>query len=435
MDFIPLNTSNNSKDNNKAAAKRKPSNMPGPASKKKSQALSQAASSSPNPNANSPASSSRLIDPKLRPRIVSYLERNGDKEYIDIEAMAKELHSRHPEYGRKKLKDFGRQVSQVFDKLISDQTASKNDSDDDDVVEVVSTEEEGIKVEKEEETKVKNSMGATMRSLYSKNPNSSGKSETKVQSDKPGKANTPQQQSAPNGVSNAVTKKTSNIPKTANGGGSSSDTDATTQQTPIPAVSKTPKRALAPKTGSRQSSSTTVGSVSNPSVTFNDVAGCGKAVESLFEALIPLARPCNYISRSYPPPRGCIIHGPPGCGKTLLARAAAGTCKLPAISVSGTEIITGVSGDSESRIRGLFEQARALAPCLIILDKMDVVSKQMDKAEKDMDVRLTSQLISSLDQLNEMAPDEDGGNVFVLGVTSRLEVIDQAVRQRFNRYN
>ena len=112
------------------------------------------------------------------------------------------------------------------------------------------------------------------------------------------------------------------------------------------------------------------------------------------------------------------MHGPPGCGKTSLSKALAGSLKVKLVSVSGTELISGISGDSESKIRELFELAKISTPCVLLIDGLEVVAKRRENSTRDMDIRIVSQLIKSIDDLNE----ED--QVFIVGVTDKLESIE-----------
>lgn len=79
------------------------------------------------------------------------------------------------------------------------------------------------------------------------------------------------------------------------------------------------------------------------------------------------------------PPRGCVLHGPPGCGKTSLAKALAGSLKVNLVSVSGTELISGISGDSESKIRDLFLVAKSSTPCVLLIDGLEVRLKNNNR--------------------------------------------------------
>ena len=95
--------------------------------------------------------------------------------------------------------------------------------------------------------------------------------------------------------------------------------------------------------------------------------------------------------------------------------------------MSATEMVSGVSGDSESKIRELFDQAKLSAPCILFIDNIDVIAKKRENAQKDMEMRIVSQLLTSMDDLNKVGFDQEG-QVFVIGATSRLEVLDPALR-------
>ncbi len=155
-DFIPLNKPvyrGHERDRLSGSKKRKSNganNTPGPASKKKAPPLSAAVSQ----------------DPNLEPRVRDYLERNKDQEYIDVQGMARELHKRFPEYGRRKLKVFNQQVNDVFEMIASrgGKEGEGDDEDDDKDLEFVSV----STAEEEDETKVRTGMNSTMNALYSK---------------------------------------------------------------------------------------------------------------------------------------------------------------------------------------------------------------------------------------------------------------------------
>ncbi|XP_026688755.1 nuclear valosin-containing protein-like, partial [Diaphorina citri] len=139
-----------------------------------------------------------------------------------------------------------------------------------------------------------------------------------------------------------------------------------------------------------------------------------------------------YSAIGEPPPRGFLLHGPPGAGKTLLAHALAGELNVPLLKVAGPEIIGGISGQSEERIRDLFEQALSSAPCIIFFDEVDAISPDRESASKDMERRIVAQLLTSLDNLEF---DESGKQVLVIGATNRPDSIDPALRRagRFER--
>ena len=101
-----------------------------------------------------------------------------------------------------------------------------------------------------------------------------------------------------------------------------------------------------------------------------------------------------YIYIGVDPPRGVLLHGPPGCGKTRLAHAIAGELKLPFLKISATEVVSGVSGESEKLIRSLFESARAQAPCLLFIDEIDAIAPKRANAQREMEKRIVAQLLT-----------------------------------------
>ncbi|XP_013110137.2 nuclear valosin-containing protein-like isoform X1 [Stomoxys calcitrans] len=160
--------------------------------------------------------------------------------------------------------------------------------------------------------------------------------------------------------------------------------------------------------------------------TFQDIGGMEKTLKELCELLMHIKSPDIYFVLGLMPPRGILLHGPPGCGKTLLAHAIAGQLTLPLIEIPATELIAGVSGESEERIRDVFDQAAACAPCVLFIDEIDAISSNRSMAQRDMERRIVSQLISSLDNLKLS---EGGQSVLVIGATTRPDVLDPALRR------
>lgn len=132
-------------------------------------------------------------------------------------------------------------------------------------------------------------------------------------------------------------------------------------------------------------------------ITFDDVGGMDKILKDLCELLLHVKHPEVYRHIGLPPPRGFLLHGPPGSGKTLLANAIAGQLKIGLIEIAATELVAGVSGESEERIREVFEQAAILSPCVLFIDEIDAISANRVNAQKDMERRVVAQLLSSLD--------------------------------------
>uniref|UniRef100_A0A182T6B6 AAA+ ATPase domain-containing protein n=1 Tax=Anopheles maculatus TaxID=74869 RepID=A0A182T6B6_9DIPT len=159
---------------------------------------------------------------------------------------------------------------------------------------------------------------------------------------------------------------------------------------------------------------------------FNDVGGMDSVLKNLCELLLHVIHPEIYRHIGLPPPRGFLLHGPPGSGKTLLARAIAGQLNVGLIEIPATELVAGVSGESEERIRDVFEQAISHAPCVLFIDEIDAISSNRINAQKDMERRIVAQLLSSMDALGKQ---EGGEGVIVIGATNRADALDPALRR------
>ncbi|XP_076656606.1 nuclear valosin-containing protein-like smid isoform X2 [Halictus rubicundus] len=166
--------------------------------------------------------------------------------------------------------------------------------------------------------------------------------------------------------------------------------------------------------------------VSEPKVTFTDIGGCDKVLKTVCKLLAHMKHPEIFKQLGISPPRGFLLHGPPGCGKTLLAYAIAGELGIPLLKVAAPELVAGVSGESEARIRDLFEQALAISPCVIFLDEIDAVAPHRATAQREMERRIVAQLLSCLDELSLK---ENGTGVLVLGATNRPDSLDPALRR------
>uniref|UniRef100_A0A7N5JQW2 Nuclear VCP like n=1 Tax=Ailuropoda melanoleuca TaxID=9646 RepID=A0A7N5JQW2_AILME len=167
-------------------------------------------------------------------------------------------------------------------------------------------------------------------------------------------------------------------------------------------------------------------------VKFEDVGGNDTTLKEVCKMLIHMRHPEVYQHLGATPPRGVLLHGPPGCGKTLLANAIAGELDLPILKVAATEIVSGVSGESEQKLRELFEQAVSNAPCVLFIDEIDAITPKREVASKDMERRIVAQLLTCMDDLNTMA---ETAQVLVIGATNRPDALDPALRRagRFDR--
>ena len=165
-------------------------------------------------------------------------------------------------------------------------------------------------------------------------------------------------------------------------------------------------------------------------VTYDDVGGLDEAIAQLREMThLPLRRPDLFNRLGIHPPRGILLHGPPGTGKTLLARAVANEEDAHFFYVGGPEIMAPHHGESEKRLRELFERATRDAPSIIFMDDLDAIAPRRDQASGETERRVVTQLLTLLDGL------ESRGQVVVIGATNRLDAIDEALRRpgRFDR--
>ena len=125
-----------------------------------------------------------------------------------------------------------------------------------------------------------------------------------------------------------------------------------------------------------------------------------------------------------------MLHGPPGCGKTLLAHAVAGELNVTFMKISAPEIVSGMSGESEAKIRQLFEEAVSKAPCLIFIDEIDAITPKRENAQREMERRIVAQLLTCMDSLNNEYSLRNGcAPVLVIGATNRPESLDSALRR------
>lgn len=148
---------------------------------------------------------------------------------------------------------------------------------------------------------------------------------------------------------------------------------------------------------------------------------------------MPILHPEIYNATGVEPPRGVLLHGPPGCGKTTIANALAGDLKVPFISISAPSVVSGMSGESEKKIRELFEEARSLAPCIIFFDEIDAITPKREGAQREMERRIVAQMLTSIDELS--LDKTNGQPVIIIGATNRPDSLDPALRRagRFDR--
>ena len=166
----------------------------------------------------------------------------------------------------------------------------------------------------------------------------------------------------------------------------------------------------------------------NPTARLKDLGGVSNALDKILELIaMPLCHPEIYAHTGVKAPRGVLLHGPPGCGKTMLAGALAGDLNVPLLSISSPTIVSGTSGESEQTLRNLFEQAVEMAPCILFLDEIDAITPKRETAQREMERRIVAQLLTCLDDLTW---DKTGGRpVMVIGATNRPDSLDPALRR------
>jgi len=163
---------------------------------------------------------------------------------------------------------------------------------------------------------------------------------------------------------------------------------------------------------------------------YDSVGGCDKTIQLIRELVeMPLRFPELWTTAGVPTPKGVLLHGPPGCGKTLIANALVEETGAHVVIINGPEIMARKGGESEANLRQAFEEAQAKAPAIIFMDELDSIAPKRDQAQGETEKRIVSQLLTLMDSL------KPSSNVMVVGATNRPNVIESALRRpgRFDR--
>lgn len=165
------------------------------------------------------------------------------------------------------------------------------------------------------------------------------------------------------------------------------------------------------------------------SVGYEDIGGCRKQMAQIREMIeLPLRHPTLFKTLGVKPPRGVLLYGPPGSGKTLIARAVANETGAFFFLINGPEIMSKMAGDSEANLRRAFEEAEKNAPAIIFIDEVDSIAPKRDKVGGEVERRIVSQLLTLMDGM------KGRGQVIVIAATNRPNSIDAALR-RFGRFD
>jgi transitional endoplasmic reticulum ATPase len=167
-----------------------------------------------------------------------------------------------------------------------------------------------------------------------------------------------------------------------------------------------------------------------PSITYEDIGGLRDEVTKVREMIeLPLRHPELFRRLGVEAPKGVILHGPPGTGKTLLAKAVANETNASFYTIGGPEIMSKYYGESEERLRNVFQEAQKNAPSIIFIDELDSIAPKREEVSGEVERRIVAQLLSLMDGLKAR------GKVVVIGATNRINAIDPALRRpgRFDR--
>ncbi|XP_055089779.1 nuclear valosin-containing protein-like isoform X2 [Symphalangus syndactylus] len=447
-----------------------------------------------------------FVDNKLKQRVIQYLTSNKCGKYVDIGVLASDLQRMYSiDYGRRKRNAFRIQVEKVFSIISSEKELNnlteledehlakraRQGEEDNEYTESYSDDDSSM--EDYPDPQSANHMNSSLLSLYRKgNPDSV--SNTPEMEQRETISSTPRISSKTGSILLKTPAKDSEggwfIDKTPGGKKDSFFLDLSDEKS-------NPKKPITEIQGSKDSSLLESdikwkGKLKNKgskrkkdlqevdgeieavlqkkakarglefqisSVKFEDVGGNDMTLKEVCKMLIHMRHPEVYHHLGVVPPRGVLLHGPPGCGKTLLAHAIAGAeCSdmitahysldfsgsndppasasleldLPILKVAAPEIVSGVSGESEQKLRELFEQAVLNAPCIIFIDEIDAITPKREVASKDMERRIVAQLLTCMDDLNNVAAT---ARVLVIGATNRPDSLDPALRRagRFDR--
>jgi transitional endoplasmic reticulum ATPase len=206
----------------------------------------------------------------------------------------------------------------------------------------------------------------------------------------------------------------------------------TGQEIPLIAIEAEPEGIIliTDKTDIKLREKPVVLDVTGTGITYENIGGLSDEIQRLREMIeLPMKHPELFERLGIEPPKGVLMHGPPGTGKTLIAKAVANESGANFFSIAGPEIMSKYYGESEQRLRDLFEQANKAAPSIIFIDELDSIAPKREEVTGEVERRVVAQLLTMMDGL------EERGQVVVIGATNRIDAIDPALRRpgRFDR--
>ncbi|KAM7408065.1 hypothetical protein PAMA_001966 [Pampus argenteus] len=402
------------------------------------------------------------MDPRLKQRVEQYLE-SCSSEYVDMSAMALELQKLHRmEYGRRNKTAFRIQVEKVYQAIMKESGLndleskhlakrakhSHNDTGDGSSSSSSSSDASSDSDDNIPENIPTNHMNSSLTSLYRKGiPDSSSCSPRR---DQPAACSPASTANPPPSAETLVSTGGWFIDR---GRGPEKSilidlceeepTDTATNRHVSTLESEKPHKKSKKRTKSNSTETTESRTLNkkakskslelqNPTLKFEDVGGNEATLTEVCKLLIHMRHPEVYQQLGMVPPKGFLLHGPPGCGKTLLAQAVAGELELPMLKVSAPELVSGVSGESEQKLRELFDMAVSSAPCILFIDEIDAITPKREVASKDMERRIVAQMLTCMDDLTSLTAT---AQVMVIGATNRPDSLDPALRRagRFDR--
>ncbi|XP_075977168.1 nuclear valosin-containing protein-like smid [Anticarsia gemmatalis] len=361
-----------------------------------------------------------INDPIIVSRVKNYLAENVDKTFVDVSQMARSLKERYREYNNRSDNAFCQMVESAYKVVLQSyglEGASTSEG---------SEEESDLELLDESNSSALNDRLLAMYKMQDKkrpatnrrNTDKSGEPIDILSSDEDGGA-------APKlpKINDQITI-TPHIPN-KNANSTAVENTPKSQQNQHSKENDRKRKADINKIANAQpKKKVDIGTVKNVKVSFDDIGGISDIITQICDLILHMKHPEVYSQLGIKAPRGALLHGPPGTGKTLLAHAIAGKLQLPLIAITGTELVGGMSGESEERIRELFERAVSVAPSVLFIDEIDAVCGNRVHAQKDMEKRMVAQLLASLDSLTET-----DSSVLILAATNNPDALDPALRR------